>query len=160
MDDKLATMLRHRGRSSQTVSVSQEKRYTSLRMADGCIILAFHDALKKSDIQGILDHHDPPEYARILVTAPSLSRMAGILADDHGLESISCSVYAIDRLSPVYVPRYTIMSEADIGTLERAHRCSRRDWPTMLRTDPIAQYLGLRRGACVRITNGDIRVVK
>jgi DNA-directed RNA polymerase subunit H (RpoH/RPB5) len=47
------------------------------------------------------------------------------------------------------VPTYTTMTPNEIVYMESKHKCPRTQWPTLCVTDPLALYLGMKKGTCV-----------
>jgi DNA-directed RNA polymerase subunit H (RpoH/RPB5) len=90
----------------------------------------------------------------MLVTGPTISRPAGLVAYENGIEFIHEGLYAFDRMKSSSVPNYEIMDISTIIETETRHKCPHTQWPTMRSDDPIAIYMGFQPGTCLLIRNG------
>ena len=115
----------------------------------GLRVICFHTTVKKSDLVELVDR--ALSGPMTLVAVPTISRPAALFAVEKELRVVTEDVYAFDRLQSHLVPDYVIMTEEEVGCVERVRQCPRADWPVMLVSDPIARYLGLELGTSVLV---------
>ena len=151
MNIGLSTLLTHRGRTSTTQKETTNKQYTRLIMDDQSTIICFDVAVKKSDIASLIE--EQPE-TNTIVTGPTISRPAGLLAIDNGIEFINSGLYAFDLLRSSRVPQYDRMDTKTILSMEESLKCPRNRWPTLRSDDPIALYMGFLPGTCLQVRSG------
>jgi DNA-directed RNA polymerase subunit H (RpoH/RPB5) len=151
MNTGLATLLIHRGRTSTVVQETKEKNKTRFVLNDRSTIICFQNAVKKSDIVALIEQVDR---SHMIVTAPTISRHAGILAADNEIEYINTALYAFDLLKSGHVPRYDVMDTASVLGMEARLKCPRILWPKLRSDDPVSLYMGFRPGMCVQVRSG------
>ena len=67
------------------------------------------------------------------------------------LQCFNISELMVNITKHSYVPKHVLLSEEDKNTLLKRYRIKENQLPKILTTDPIAKYLGLRKGNVVKI---------
>jgi hypothetical protein len=145
----LATMLGHRNRTTQVIHRNNRKESTIYTLEDASRIICFTQSIKKSDVASLIDTNE----TNVMLTGPTISRPALLLATSHDIEVVIDEFYSFDRMKSNLLPTYTIMTMADMIHMETKHKCARTCWPTLRQDDPLSLYLGLKTGTCLFVTD-------
>jgi hypothetical protein len=140
MNIGLTTMLLHRNRTTRVTHIDKRNESTRYMLEDTSTIICFIQSIKKSDVVSLIDTNE----TNIMLTGPTISRPALLLATSHGIEVVIDELYAFDRMKSNLLPTYTIMNMDEIILMETKHECARVCWPTLRIDDPLALYLGLK----------------
>jgi DNA-directed RNA polymerase subunit H (RpoH/RPB5) len=146
MNPGLSTMLMHRRQTTVVTHIEHKKDRSIYILEDGTKIICFLQSIKKSDVLSMIHESETVD---IKLTGPSISRPASLLAEDNNIEIINDDLYAFDRMESNLMPTYTTMTSEEIACMESKHKCPRTQWPRLCETDPLALYLGIKRGTCV-----------
>jgi DNA-directed RNA polymerase subunit H (RpoH/RPB5) len=146
MNPGLSTMLMHRRKTNVVASMVHTKGCSTYILEDGTKIMCFIQSIKKSDVMSIIQES---ETVYITLTGPSISRPASVLAEEHNIEIINDDIYTLDRMTSNLTPMYKTMTHDEIVYMESKHKCPRTQWPALCETDPLALYLGIKKGTCV-----------
>ena len=67
------------------------------------------------------------------------------------VECFNISVLMVNITEHAYVPKHILLTEEQKKDLMKRYRIKENQLPKILRTDPVAKYLGLKRGDVVKI---------
>ena len=71
-------------------------------------------------------------------------------------EVLTASDVTFDKCANVLVPTYRVLTQAEIDELVQTRKTTVNHFPKMLRTDPMARYLGFRVGQVVHAIEPDV----
>ena len=90
----------------------------------------------------------------IVVSSPLTSQAKQKIIETDTVLQLQCfniSELMVNITQHSYVPKHVLLSEIDKNTLLKRYRIKENQLPKILTTDPIAKYLGLRKGNVVKI---------
>lgn len=129
---------------------------------DGERILTYFDAIERLDsktIQTIIKHMDEAGVNRTIVVGPegiltptAARNLDNCRSSGKTIEFFSFDEVIINITEHELVPKHEVLTEEEKQEVLKRYNVTETQLPRILRTDPVARYLGVRPGQLLKIT--------